>query len=450
MKSILPQTAIIKLVLLKTNYSSEKQYRMNKYVVSLEYEGQILLFNTLTRELISLDKEEYNGIYSNYDVSKALIEKYFLVDSTFDEKIVSQQISSLANALSNKKSITHYTVFPTMACNARCFYCFEHGAKRHSMSEQVAKDSADYIIKKSEGKDVSIQWFGGEPLCNIKAIDIISSRLKENNITFKSRMITNGYLLDYKMLDHAVENWNLNHVQITLDGTREVYNKIKNYVYKPNNDAFDKVINNIGFALAKGLSVYIRINLHKDNCDDINELTAFLCDKFKGYESKLSIYCWLLYDNRGIVKAEKNITERKLLTDRLLEIEEKIYKLGFALKNTPKKNIVTTMCIADSDRSITILPDGNIGKCDHFSDERFIGDIYSNDYSSDMISFFKQRKQEVELCDFCPLYPQCVNLKNCPDASVDVCDEIEQNRLLHTLYNQMRNAYNKKTKECEI
>ena len=443
MINIISQASIVKLVLQKANFDHKKRYRLCTYTVILKYKEKILLFNTLTRELIALEKAEYKNIETDINLYKILIEKYFYVEENFDEKKISDQISNFAKVLSNKNNLTHFIVYPTMDCNARCFYCFEHGSKKYHMTDKIAEDVADYIINKSNGKEITIQWFGGEPLYNIKAIDIIVDKLVTNNIEFRSKMVSNGYLLTKDIVKRAKEKWNLNFVQITLDGTRNVYNRIKNYIYEPNSDAFDKVIDNIKTVLQNGIRVYIRINIGKNNCDDLFELVKYLCYEFKGFEKLLSIYGSLLFDNWGAVKTVKSFEERRELTDKLLQLENYAINRGFGLKGTPKTNVALNMCGADSDNNLTILPNGNIGKCEHYSEQNLLGNIYEDIIDESVVDMWKEHREEVELCEKCSLYPQCIRLKHCPDMGLHDCDIIDQKRQLSILFNQMKNAYDK-------
>ena len=58
-------------------------------------------------------------------------------------------------------------------------------------------------------------------------------------------MISNGYLFDDTIIEKSVNDWNLNSVQVTLDGTEEVYNKIKSYICHDLISPFMRVIENI-------------------------------------------------------------------------------------------------------------------------------------------------------------------------------------------------------------
>lgn len=55
-------------------------------------------------------------------------------------------------------------------------------------------------------------------------------------------MVSNGYLFNPTLICEAVDVWKLRKIQITLDGTESVYEKIKQFGDK---QSFQKVIENI-------------------------------------------------------------------------------------------------------------------------------------------------------------------------------------------------------------
>ena len=65
------------------------------------------------------------------------------------------------------------------------------------MSEDTMDDIARFISKRvTPGEPFKIEWFGGEPLLNIKAINKISSSIFEDDrIPEKITMVTNGLLI---------------------------------------------------------------------------------------------------------------------------------------------------------------------------------------------------------------------------------------------------------------
>ena len=89
------------------------------------------------------------------------------------------------------------------------------------------------------------------------------------------------------------------------------------------------------------------------------------------------------------------------------------------------------------------MPNGSIGKCDHYSDDKLIGDIYNDDYDSVQIEKWKQKRADVELFKMCPIKPQCVKLINCPELGDYDSDKYEQKRIIVALKRQIKNAFDK-------
>ena len=444
-KTVLSQSDVFTSVTAPQKYDASLNYIMSDYTVTLNYKNSVLLFNTLTRGMLALSEDEYLSLdtLKGRELKKRLVSEYYYVAKGTDEHKLCGQFKGIAALLNNYSGINSFTIFPTMDCNARCFYCFQHGSRRYHMSDENARRTADFIIKKSAGKKVSLLWFGGEPLYNTQAIDIICGKLKTYGLEYQSKMISNGYLLDEAVAIHAKNDWNLKSVQITLDGTENIYNRTKAYIYKTEESAFLRVINNIETALSHGIKVDIRLNMGKDNKDDLRALTEYLCDRFEKYKDLLLIYGWLLYDNRGAIKTVKSENERHALTVSLNELQEYIYKRGFGSKAAPTNKIMLNMCGADADNNVTVLPDGSVGKCDHYSDSNKIGTIDSEEFDISKINELKEHRPETALCGHCPLYPQCIKLKCCPELGEYDCDEVEQKSKLTRLYRQMKNAYNK-------
>lgn len=447
MKTIIEKNTLFGRAIGEQKYSPNGEYRFFAFVVKCEYRGKILLFNTLSRQLIALDKEEWNGITGNIknSIFEQAVKDYFLVPKDFDDGKLKEQFISLMLLFDNPKGITRYTIYSTMDCNARCFYCYERGAKKYHMSDKTAEDVADYIIKNSLGQKVSIQWFGGEPLYNQNPIDIITDKLRNAGIEFKSKMVSNGYLFDGETVKKAAEKWNLKQVQITLDGTEEVYNRCKAYIYKTDESPFFRVLDNIEKLLKAGIGVTVRMNMDRHNKDDLYALVDILKERFGENGDLLYAYTHLLFDNFNLSNSVRPTDEKQSLTLEQMKIEEYIAECGFGTKAAPANKITLNYCMADDDRSTTVLPNGNLGKCEHFSDEGFWGSIYSDEKNDKIISEWKRLREPIELCTACPIQPQCKQIENCPNCAP--CDEYVQAQKLSKLYRQMHNAYDKSCKD---
>lgn len=445
MEKIMEMAKICHYVLNEQSVEKNIEYRLLRYVAKLDLDGKVLLFNTLTREMFSMDPFEFQEAMqnANSDSFETLVKSRFLVPLDFDDLKFKNQIFDLHKTFDTSKGITHYIIMPTMACNARCFYCFEHGSKRYPMTDKIALDTANYIIKNALGQKIKIQWFGGEPLFNSKAIDIISDRLIEKKQDFSSIMISNGYLFDKTTVEKAVLNWKLQSVQITIDGTEKIYNNVKSYIYKNDISPFKIVLNNIRLLLNYEIKVIVRLNMDKHNEKDLYNLVDILYDNFKDNRENFCIYVWLLYDNRGVNKTIRDDEERHQLTASLLELENYIHEKGLGTKSLPDNDIKTGACLGDSKKSLVVLPDGHLGKCDHHSDDEFVGSIYGDSFDQETIKRWSEHRKPVELCKECPLVPECHRLKLCPDDGAYDCDKFLQKQRLRKLYRQMENAYDK-------
>lgn len=82
--------------------------------------------------------------------------------------------------------------------------------------------------------------------------------------------------------------------------------------------------------------------------------------------------------------------------------------------------------MADNGKSIMIAPTGDIGLCEHYSEDHFISHIDSADVvDKEMVAKFRQRREGIELCNNCPIYPQCIRLKMCEESATCTPEKVE-------------------------
>lgn len=309
-----------------------------------------------------------------------------------------------------------------------------------NMPHKISVDVANYIIKHSNHQKVKITWFGGEPLYNMDAIDTICTILKNSNIEFSSSMISNSYLFDDDVVVKAIELWKLKFLQVTLDGTEKNYNKTKAYIYK-NTNAFDRVLDNIKKILDTGITIHIRLNITSKNADDLNTLVKNIYKEI-GVKDNLFIYAHTLYKATGLKQDEENPNEIFELQNKL---DHKIYDYGYNRKMRVYKYLHVNACMADNDSAITILPMGQIGKCEHYSESDYCGSIYSDKFDESAIAKFKETYPEKLKCNDCKLYPDCFRLKFCGDD--EECVEKVVLDKINLTYTLMENTYNQYKKE---
>ncbi len=390
----------------------DTSYRWMHYLLKREIEDEYYLYNIVTSELISLDKKEKESLtnFSDSSLMEELIEKHFLVPLDFDEKKVVDQIRKVMIMMNKEKDILGYTILPTTHCNARCFYCYEIDFEHVQMTKETAHRAVEYIIEHSHGKKVSIGWFGGEPLVGVQRISQIARELNENKISFRSHMISNGALFTEDLIQEAKENWHLNNVQITIDGTEKIYNVVKAYIGLKGSP-YQIVLNNIRNLSKAGISVSIRINLGFHNIDDTKQLIEELSETFKD-DKNVTMYCHELFEGEGKDPKKHTQEERNYLLKMVNEFNAYALKKGKYIHKRNLPSLTTSYCMADKDSSVIIQPDGRLTKCEHSSMKESFGSIFTEEKDQTEIQSWKVHETKDE-CKDCPLYPSCFIPNKC-------------------------------------
>ncbi len=120
-------------------------------------------------------------------------------------------------------------------CNLRCRYCFAgageyHLRKRTLMKAETGKAALDWLVQKSGNRvNLEVDFFGGEPLMNFKAIREIVAYGRElektHNKHFKFTTTTNGLLLTDEVIDFL--NREMDNVVLSIDGRKEVHDRMR-------------------------------------------------------------------------------------------------------------------------------------------------------------------------------------------------------------------------------
>ena len=97
--------------------------------------------------------------------------------------------------------------------------------------------------------------------------------------------------------------------------------------------------------------------------------------------------------------------------------------------------------MADSGNAVTILPNGEIGLCEHFSETEFIGHIDRKGFDQSVVNSWKERTPEIPECATCFYYPECVQLKKCPNTCI--CFEHRRRELRRKTEQEMPNEYHR-------
>ena len=375
--------------------------------------------------------------YAAPDEQPQLRERWFRVPQETDDRKYAEHVRFILKTMRKEPAHTlSYNIFTTTDCNARCFYCFEMGRSRVSMSEETAHRAAAYIAAHCGSRPVKLGWFGGEPLFNRTVIDTICTELTRRGVDYRSTMMSNGYLFDDETVRRAAALWKLRRVQITLDGTEAVYNRCKAYVYRGGQSPYRIVLANIGRLLEAGILVVIRLNMDKHNAEDLTMLVDELHERFAG-ENGLRVYSHLLFEFAGSEPRIRSDEDRRRLCAAQDRLSQRLEQYGMDTKHRLRRELPLNQCMADSGSALTILPGGELGLCDHYSENNFAGTIDGEGLDAEVVRRFRECREDIPECAGCVIYPECVRLKQCPSSERCYPETREQTRrkILHAMLN---------------
>ena len=395
---------------------SEKTYRRFRYLLVRDGEDGHRILNTLTSEVICLEDDEYARFMSLSSAyapwMDALIEKRFLVEADTDDKQYVQLLRCLARAFIRPALEKNYMILPTSACNARCYYCYESGEEPAFMTDETADETVRFITAQHKSGPVRITWFGGEPLLGERIIDRIVEGLCKAGLEVSSCMVSNGYLFTRALIQKAVGSWHLERIQITLDGTQEVYDRVKDYRGAARRSPFLTVMDNIDALLENGVAVTVRLNVGRDNADDLFRLTEQLAARFAGRE-RFRLYARMLSEECGYRPLKLAPGEKARLRESCDALCERIGKTFGSRTEPDIPEAASAYCMADSRNYLLINPRGELALCDREISAHIIGTVTRGitvpEEKSYMTGYF-----EYEQCAECPLYPVCLLPTFCP------------------------------------
>ena len=217
------------------------------------------------------------SVVEELDEHHPIIERFARrgVIAKFDERAALDTMGRAACAYTRSVALT---ICPTMGCNFDCPYCFEdHFAG--IMSEEVQDDVVKLVermLDASGAKNISVTWFGGEPLLAVNVIESLSMRLMaladDRGCEYGAGIVTNGYLLTQDVVD-MLERCKVHSMQITIDGMGTTHDATRHLAN--GGPTFERITSNLR-STKLPFKVNIRHNVHEGNKSEMDELNAFV------------------------------------------------------------------------------------------------------------------------------------------------------------------------------
>ncbi|MGN8771782.1 radical SAM protein [Paenibacillus barengoltzii] len=344
-------------------------YKQSKFNLYFENGGVTFLYNSHTGVFVTLNKEYQDSFEAirnkNFkNIPDQHIEKLkeagFIVDENTNEY---QIYEYLTNKSKYSNDYLGLTIATTLQCNFRCPYCYEDHMDSY-FDEDKEKNLVDFVFKNLEGKrDLSITWYGGEPLLQLDMINRVSKQLiekcTEEKINYHFNMVSNGYLLTRNVAEHLVNENKIESVQITLDGGPKTHNMTR--ILRNGKGTFNKIMDNIK-EICDIIKVNIRVNVSQDNIKDVHELFPILLEN--DLNRKVSVYFAPVTSHEGSCQS---VTESCLRTEEFSKWETELInyadRLGFDMGKLYPSNLGGSVCTAVSDNTLVIDSNGNLYKC---------------------------------------------------------------------------------------
>ncbi len=166
-------------------------------------------------------------------------------------------------------------------CNLNCEYCFAGGGNYNTekdyMSEETGRKAVDFLIQNSgKRQNLEIDFFGGEPLLNMKTVKEVVRYAREiegkYGKKFSFTMTTNCLLLNDENI--AWLNENMENVVLSIDGRECTHNAVRHT--RSGKDCYDIILKNAQkFRAVRGdKKYYVRATFTAKNLDFCADILA--------------------------------------------------------------------------------------------------------------------------------------------------------------------------------
>lgn len=360
--------------------------KFSRFNVLWEENGEYYISNTLSRNLIKIDSIHYEilksgEIYRLNEISdsiETLKNEGILVDDELDEI----GMLRFSHQQSMRASGEIEVVFaPTLSCNFKCVYCFET-PRAGMLTEENEEMIFNYLtnhLQENQCKKLRFLWFGGEPLLCPDIIERFTYRLRlfclEKKIELFVAVITNGYLLTRQVVN-MLEKVGVNHIQITIDGCKEMHDSRRKLVN--GEGTFDVILHNLEFFTNSTIDVAIRVNIDRENLEEYKNVKKVIDElNFSNIECHPAL----------IEKTSNQCCDQK---ERCIIGDETNYYYDESIKRYYCKNAkaeldcVSCSCDAEHISSLVIDELGNIYKC--WNSIGLDSDIYKKIYDDTYIN----------------------------------------------------------------
>lgn len=204
---------------------------------------------------------------------ESLAERGYLVDPAEEDARYRKAFLAAADARDDDEVQLFFSL--SYACNFSCTYCFqaEYAPPSVERLDEVVDAFFRYVDTTFAGRRRYLTLFGGEPLlrapAHLRALERLIDGAAARDLDVA--VVTNGYHLA-ESLDLLLRA-RIREVQVTLDGVGPLHDARR--PTRGGGRTFDRIVEGIDLALARGVTINLRVVVDRENLEGLPELARF-------------------------------------------------------------------------------------------------------------------------------------------------------------------------------
>lgn len=373
--------------------------RGNKYYL---YNSQTSFFSEIAKDLYDIISDRSWGKLPENVITEMKKKELIMEESDIYNFYYANRLKFMSTCYDTRS--LNLVIAPTTACNFACPYCFEPKETPKTITDDTINSIVSFINAHKDAEELSITWYGGEPLLAFSKMKSILSLIKEQtNVDIVSHtIVTNGYLINLEIINFFNES-KIDRIQITLDGTEE-HNNITRCLKKGEEPTYGIITRNIELVAKEcpDTILEIRVNINKENFKDFVEIYKLYNDRYKNIHVYPGFIREDTPDGCSLCHSSFKAEERFLLY-------EYISRNGIDVSFFPRKR--GKGCMINRLNSFIIGPEGELYKCwsDVSNPDKVIGNIRSTVpiNSSLYLRYMNDTLPFDEKCKNCTVFPVC-------------------------------------------
>jgi len=316
------------------------------------------------------------------------------------------------------------TIAPTKECNFACEYCFEHNKLPSTMTDKTEDKLVKFIKKHNLINEISITWFGGEPLLEFERIKSLNTKIEALGKKYSAILVTNGYNLSKEVVD-SLGSLKVSSIQITIDGSKDTHDKRRFLV--GGGPTYETILENIDALMQSdwGGRLNVRVNIDSRNVTEFVDVYNNFSNRYPQKTNRqLNVYPGFVDDNNSVGGCFFDSDDKGRF---LIELSQ-LYGIN-TVHIFP--NIMMGGCSLTYRNAYVVGPDGEIYKClrDIGKKKEIIGSIYcltNWDVSLMAEGMIGASYLDDKNCENCLLFPVCDG--GCPKMrAYSVRDGVKRN-----------------------